>query len=78
MRDHVHIGRGAVLGAMAGITADVPEGAHMLGAPATPERDQKLIQGTIAKLPELRRQIKSIQAVIDKLQGTPAAGKHAA
>jgi UDP-3-O-[3-hydroxymyristoyl] glucosamine N-acyltransferase len=78
VRDHVHIGRGAVLGAMAGITADVPEGAHMLGAPATPERDQKLIQGTIAKLPELRRQIKTIQAAVDKLLAAPGTGKQAA
>ncbi len=77
VRDHVHIGRGAILGAMAGITADVPEGAHMLGAPATPERDQKLIQGTIAKLPELRRQIKALQAAVDALQGKEP-GKKAA
>lgn len=74
VRDHVHIGRGAVLGAMAGITADVPEGARMLGAPATPERDQKLIQGTIAKLPELRRQIKALQATVDRLQQDQSEG----
>ena len=74
VRDHVHIGRGAILGAMAGISADVPEGSHMLGVPATPERDQKLIQGTIAKLPELRRQIKALQAAVDALQGQ-GAGK---
>jgi UDP-3-O-[3-hydroxymyristoyl] glucosamine N-acyltransferase len=78
VRDHVHIGRGAILGAMAGITADVPEGAKMLGAPATPERDQKLIQGTIAKLPELRRQIKALQAAVDALQGGKEPGKKAA
>jgi UDP-3-O-[3-hydroxymyristoyl] glucosamine N-acyltransferase len=78
VRDHVHIGRGAVLGAMAGITADVPEGARMLGAPATPERDQKLIQGTIAKLPELRRQIKALQAAVDRLQGDQGPSKQAA
>jgi UDP-3-O-[3-hydroxymyristoyl] glucosamine N-acyltransferase len=78
VRDHVHIGRGAVLGAMAGVTADVPEGARMLGAPATPERDQKLIQGTIAKLPELRRQIKALQAAVDRLQGDQGPSNQAA
>ncbi len=78
VRDHVHIGRGAVIGAMSGISADVAEGARMLGIPATPERDQKLIQGTIAKLPELRRQIKALQAAVDALQGASHAGKHAA
>ncbi len=71
VRDHVHIGQGAILGAMAGITADVPAGVRMLGAPATLERDQKLIQGTIAKLPELRRQIKALQAAVAELQQDP-------
>ena len=33
VRDHVHIGTGAMLGAMAGVANDVPDGAHMLGAP---------------------------------------------
>jgi len=78
VRDHVHIGRGSVIGAMSGISADVPEGARMLGIPATPERDQKLIQGTIAKLPELRRQIKALQTAVDALQGGNHTGKHAA
>jgi len=68
VRDHVHVGRGAVLGAMSGITADVREGAKMLGIPATPEREQKLIQGTVAKLPELRRQIKALEAAVEKLE----------
>jgi UDP-3-O-[3-hydroxymyristoyl] glucosamine N-acyltransferase len=74
VRDHVHIGTGAVLGAMSGITADVREGARMLGVPATPERDQKLIQGTIAKLPELRRQIKALTAAVEQLQSERGHG----
>ena len=74
VRDHVHIGRGAVLGAMSGITADVREGARMLGVPATPERDQKLIQGTIAKLPELRRQIKALTAAVERLESERGRG----
>lgn len=80
VRDHVHIGRGAIIGAMSGISCDVPEGSRMLGIPATPERDQKLIQGTIAKLPELRRQIKALQAAVDALQGDndTKSGKKAA
>jgi UDP-3-O-[3-hydroxymyristoyl] glucosamine N-acyltransferase len=67
VRDHVHIGHRAVLGAMAGITNDVPDGARMIGIPATPERDQKLKQAAFSKLPEMRKQLKMLQRVVEKL-----------
>ncbi len=67
VRDHVHIGTRAVLGAMAGITNDVAEGSRVIGAPATPEREQKLKQAAFSKLPEMRRQLKKLQRVVDEL-----------
>ncbi len=67
VRDHVHIGTGAVLGAMAGVINDVAEGKRMIGIPATEERDQKIKQAALAKLPEMRRQLKALQATVDKL-----------
>jgi UDP-3-O-[3-hydroxymyristoyl] glucosamine N-acyltransferase len=67
VRDHVHIGSGAVLGAMAGVTNDVPEGSRMIGIPATPEREQKIKQAVLSKLPEMRRQMKKLQATVDRL-----------
>jgi UDP-3-O-[3-hydroxymyristoyl] glucosamine N-acyltransferase len=67
VRDHVHIGTGAVLGAMAGVANDVPEGAHMLGAPAVPEREQKLMFATMARLPEMRKELKLLRRQIDDL-----------
>ncbi|HEY4723536.1 MAG TPA: UDP-3-O-(3-hydroxymyristoyl)glucosamine N-acyltransferase [Anaerolineae bacterium] len=67
VRDHVHIGNRAVLGAMAGVTNDVPDGARMIGIPATPERDQKLKQAAFSKLPEMRKQLKMLQRIVDKL-----------
>jgi UDP-3-O-[3-hydroxymyristoyl] glucosamine N-acyltransferase len=69
VRDHVHIGQGAILGAMAGVANDVPDGAHMLGAPAVPERAQKLMFATMAKLPEMRKQLKQLQRQMDALAG---------
>ena len=69
VRDHVHIGTGAVLGAKAGVSGDVHDGVHMLGTPAVPEREQKLIFATISKLPEMRRQLKELQRQMDELQG---------
>ena len=67
VRDHVHIGDRAVLGAMAGVTNDVPEGSRMIGIPATPEREQKIKQAMMSRLPEMRQQLKRLQAAVDKL-----------
>ncbi|MGC4006126.1 MAG: UDP-3-O-(3-hydroxymyristoyl)glucosamine N-acyltransferase [Pirellulales bacterium] len=67
VRDHVHIGSKAVLGAMSGVANDVPEGAHMLGAPAIPERDQKLQFATLSKLPEMRKQLKELERKVAAL-----------
>jgi UDP-3-O-[3-hydroxymyristoyl] glucosamine N-acyltransferase len=78
VRDHVHIGQGAVLGAMAGVANDVPDGAHMLGAPAVPEREQKLMFATMAKLPEMRKQLKQLQRQVDALTGGQENGNRAA
>lgn len=59
--DHVHIGEGTIIGAKAGVTKDVPPGQRMLGAPATPERDQKRILMSLLKLPEFRHEIQKIK-----------------
>lgn len=68
LRDHVHIGSGARLSAMAGIANDVPDGAVMMGIPATPERDQKLKQAALAKLPEMRHEFKDLRRAVTSLQ----------
>jgi UDP-3-O-[3-hydroxymyristoyl] glucosamine N-acyltransferase len=59
---------------MAGITNDVPDGAVMLGIPATPEREQKLKLAALAKLPEMRREFKAMRREINELQ--KALGTH--
>ncbi len=69
IKDHVRIGRGAVVGAMSGITNDVPAGVRMLGLPATPEREQKLMLAHHRKLPEIRRQLKSLLAQAEQAAG---------
>jgi UDP-3-O-[3-hydroxymyristoyl] glucosamine N-acyltransferase len=68
VRDHVHIGSGAMLSAMAGITNDVPDGAVMMGIPATPEREQKLKQAALAKLPEMRQEFKALRRAVAELE----------
>lgn len=68
IRDHVRIGQGAVLGAMAGIMNDVPDGARVVGIPATPEREQKVKQAVLSKLPEMRLELKRLQARLAELE----------
>jgi UDP-3-O-[3-hydroxymyristoyl] glucosamine N-acyltransferase len=78
VRDHVHIGTQAMLSAMAGITNDVPDGIVMMGIPATPEREQKLKQAALAKLPEMRQEFKAMRraiAALEKRLGIAAAGE---
>jgi UDP-3-O-[3-hydroxymyristoyl] glucosamine N-acyltransferase len=59
--DHVKIGDHAIIGAKAGVTKEVAPGERMLGAPATPEREQKRILMSLEKLPEIRRDIRRIK-----------------
>jgi UDP-3-O-[3-hydroxymyristoyl] glucosamine N-acyltransferase len=59
--DHLHIGDRAILGAKAGVHKDVPADTQMLGAPATPAREQMRIMMSLEKLPELRKDIRKIK-----------------
>ncbi len=68
VRDHVHIGQRAVLGAMAGVISDIPEGARVVGIPATPEKEQMRMQVAKAKLPEMRRELKELKVAVRDLQ----------
>ena len=68
VRDHVHIGDGATLGAMCGVSNDIPAGESVLGAPAIPIRQQKLRFGAVAKLPEMRKQLKQLAQTVANLE----------
>jgi UDP-3-O-[3-hydroxymyristoyl] glucosamine N-acyltransferase len=68
LRDHIHIGAGAKLSAMAGVTNDVPDGVVYMGIPATPERDQKLKLAALAKLPEMRQEFKAMRRAVAELE----------
>jgi UDP-3-O-[3-hydroxymyristoyl] glucosamine N-acyltransferase len=39
MAGHLHIGRGAQIGAQAGVISDVSAGAMLLGSPAQPRKE---------------------------------------
>jgi UDP-3-O-[3-hydroxymyristoyl] glucosamine N-acyltransferase len=69
VRDHMRVGNRAVLGAKAGVMNDVPDGARVVGIPATPEREQMVKQAVLSRLPEMRQQLKRLQRQIDQLVG---------
>ena len=77
VRDHVHIGDRAVLGARSGVSNDVEAGKTVLGEPAIDLRDRKLQLATMSKLPEMRKDLKSLAARVEALErggeGTSAA-----
>jgi UDP-3-O-[3-hydroxymyristoyl] glucosamine N-acyltransferase len=60
IRDHVHIGDQARLGAKAGVATNIPAGGCYLGTPAMPEREQMQIFASLARLPLIRRQLKQL------------------
>ncbi len=66
VRDHVHIGSRAVLGAMAGVICDIPDGECYAGIPATPLREQSFKLAALARLPEMRKQLKRLQRLIEQ------------
>jgi UDP-3-O-[3-hydroxymyristoyl] glucosamine N-acyltransferase len=61
LADHLHIGAGAVLGAQCGLAKDVPAGQRVIGSPALPEHDQKRIFASMARLPDMRRDLRKIK-----------------
>lgn len=67
LRDHVKIGKGAILGAKAGIMSDVAAGEFVAGAPAVPNRDYMKINAASRKLPEMARQLRRLEKVVEEL-----------
>jgi len=61
LADHLHIGAGAVLGAQCGLHKDVPPGQRVIGSPALPEHDQKRIFASMARLPDMRRDLRKVK-----------------
>jgi len=68
LRDHVKIGKGAILGAKAGIMADVGAGEFVAGAPAVPNREYMKQNAATRKLPEMARQLRRLEKLVVQLQ----------
>ncbi len=75
--DHLNIGHQAVLGAMSGIMSDIPDGSRVVGIPATPERDQKILHVALRKLPEMRQTLKELQQTVAQIKTAVEQGRAA-
>ncbi len=67
VRDHVDIGDGVRLGAQAGVASSIPAGECYFGAPARPEREERQILVSMAKIPEMRRQLKRLEQLVERI-----------
>ena len=65
---HLTVEDGAVVGAQAGVTKDVPEGAFVSGYPARPHREAQLQLAAIARLPDLRRNVRDLESRLAELE----------
>ncbi len=68
VRDHVHIGDRAMLGAKAGIMTDIDDDAKVVGSPALPNKEFMRLQVALARLPELQKEFKALKKVVEELQ----------
>ena len=66
--DHVTIAEGTVVGAQAGVPNDIGPGVW-LGSPAIPVKDARRAYPAIARLPELLRRMRELEAKVAALEG---------
>ncbi len=66
--DHVFIGDHVRIGAQAGVNRSLPQPGTYLGAPVLPYRDAVLMLTLMRRLPDLFRQLRTLQAEINTLK----------
>lgn len=75
--DHLAVGDGAKLLGKAGIMQDVPAKVSMLGAPARPAREEMMIHAAVTRMPEIRKQLKSLISRMAQLESAIATTQEA-
>lgn len=66
--DHVTIGPGASVGAGSDIMRDVPPNTLVLGRPARPINEQHRIEASMARLPDLIRELRDLRKRVAELE----------
>jgi UDP-3-O-[3-hydroxymyristoyl] glucosamine N-acyltransferase len=67
LKDHISLGDHAIVGAQAGVMDDCQANQVYLGSPAMPQRDQMQIFALQRKLPDMRRELKSLRGQLEAL-----------
>jgi UDP-3-O-[3-hydroxymyristoyl] glucosamine N-acyltransferase len=63
----VHVGDLAVIGPQSGVQNDLPGRGRFQGTPALPERETALLWSSMAKLADLRKQVRGVMKAIEQL-----------
>lgn len=66
--DHVEIGDDVIVGSQAGVTKDIPAGSVVLGSPATAHGEFKRQVAAVARLPEMRKLLRALEARLAALE----------
>lgn len=72
LADHVTLGDHAIVGAQAGVMENLAGDQVYLGSPATSQRDQMQIMAVQRRLPEIRREVKTLRRELDAVQKVQA------
>ncbi len=65
---HTHIGNNVNIGAQSGIMSDVKDGVQLIGTPATEPRAYFKMAALQRRLPDMRKEIDSLQKEIKELK----------
>lgn len=66
MKDHINVADHAIIGAQAGVMQDIDAGQVMLGSPAMPHKQTMQQIAALARLPEMRRQLRDLQRQLEE------------
>ena len=65
---HITIGNDVIVGARSGVSADVPDGQVVSGAPHMPHMQWLRVTGTLQKLPDMRRTLTQLTQKVEALE----------
>ncbi|MEZ6151690.1 MAG: UDP-3-O-(3-hydroxymyristoyl)glucosamine N-acyltransferase [Pirellulaceae bacterium] len=71
--DHLQLADNVTVGAQSGIMNNVEAGQVVMGSPAGPGRQRMIEWALIGRLPEMRRELKALQAQLQQLSAAAAA-----
>jgi UDP-3-O-[3-hydroxymyristoyl] glucosamine N-acyltransferase len=68
IRDNVRLGDGVRCAAFAAVASDVPDGQVVAGIPAGPAREKLREMQAAAKLPELLKRVRELEARLNAIE----------